>query len=162
MWIRKTVSERTTSKIPTGSPTGSPKPGQYQVLSILFFLYALQHWYMVADIYLSFVWCSRAFSPSPSLNCGVVTKGNRIQHCCTCTCTGNLISRTTVWLMEKGGSHTQSGYPDKGMLSTPGRSAVVGDFSSYSKTVQAKTCKLLGDSSIDIFRLWLNPRWPKP
>lgn len=66
-------SERTTSKI----PSGSPEPGQCQVLSIMFFLYALHHRYMVADISLSFVCCSGAFSASPSLNFGVVTKGNR-------------------------------------------------------------------------------------
>lgn len=42
-------SEGTTSKI----PSGSPEPEQYQVLSIMFSLYALQHRYMVTD--LSFV-----------------------------------------------------------------------------------------------------------
>lgn len=114
-------SEGTTSKI----PSGSPEPEQYQVLSIMFSLYALQHRYMVTD--LSFVWCSGAFSASP-WTLGLLlreTGVSWIQHCCTCT--GSLVSKTTVWLMEKGRSHIQSGYPDKGMLSIPGRSTALGD-----------------------------------
>lgn len=114
-------SERTTSKI----PSGSPEPGQCQVLSIMFFLYALHHRYMVADIYLSFVWCSLHHLPWTFGLLLRETGVSWIQHCCTCR--GSLVSKTTVWLMEKGRSHTQSGYPDKGMLSIPGRSAALGD-----------------------------------